>query len=264
MRLLEAARRADVAAVDACLVAGADPAAVDSNGFNPLHHAAMGANGAEPSTVVAVMRRLLDAGSPAEARSADSRTPLYLAAEFSSSPEPVLCLLDAGADPRVRDRHGNSIVVNAMDPDVRALLSAATGIVVEPPPAAPPSSRRGAWKWKATKARIEAVFEALRGAGMVALHEAGNTQEDGFADCAQAGAASGGLAPGIDGFCWYTRQDRARARRNGVLPLAFWGAPEGGEPDMRRVGRRIVDAFRAAGFTVDWDGSSATRPLLHL
>jgi hypothetical protein len=46
--------------------------------------------------------------------------------------------------------------------------------------------------------------------------------------------------------------------------VTFWGAPADGSPDMERVGTMIVDAFRQHGFTVDWNGSGAERPIVDL
>jgi hypothetical protein len=48
------------------------------------------------------------------------------------------------------------------------------------------------------------------------------------------------------------------------LALAFWGAPDGSPHDMERVGTAVIAAFRAHGFAVDWDGTSATRPVVDL
>jgi hypothetical protein len=64
--------------------------------------------------------------------------------------------------------------------------------------------------------------------------------------------------------CFYTRQDLNAAKRSSRLSLAFWGAPEGADADMLRAGRRIVDAFRDAGFEVQWNESASLRPALDL
>ena len=132
-------------------------------------------------------------------------------------------------------------------------------------PEASPSDSAGSSKlrkseWRAVRDRVTVVFDALAADGIVALHEAGQTQEDGFADCAEA---SDGRA-GVIGFCFYTRQDAKRAKRARRLALAFWGAPGGDPEDMERVGTMVVAAFRRHGFVVQWDGTGATRPVVDL
>jgi bifunctional non-homologous end joining protein LigD len=264
-RIHDAAREGDVETVRQCLEGGADPAAANEYGFTALHCAAMGANSAAADRIIDVMKLLVDAGTPVEAIGGGGRTALYLAAEFSPSVAPVQFLLDAGANPHVTDQHGNTIVENAMTPEVQQLLSRVTGITVpEPPPPEPAVVKLTAKQWRAVKTRIDAVFDALSAQGLVALQDAGYTQEDGFSDCSEEYRDRGGQTAGVHGFCFYTRQDLLRAKRTSHLSLAFWGAPEGADRDMTRVGELIVKAFRDAGFSVEWNGSPAVRPTVYL
>lgn len=53
------------------------------------------------------------------------------------------------------------------------------------------------------QARIGLVFDVLTDHGIVTMHEAGHTQEDGFTDRAEASEEQGGAT----GFCFYTKQD---------------------------------------------------------
>jgi bifunctional non-homologous end joining protein LigD len=119
-------------------------------------------------------------------------------------------------------------------------------------------------EWRAAKLHIDRVFDALSRSGVVALQDAGTTQEDGFSDCAEEFRARGGIGAGLHGFCYYTRQDLNRAKRSSQLPLAFWAAPDGAPEAMERVGQLVVDAFRKAGFIVDWNGSPSLRPTVYL
>ena len=265
MNIFAAAHAGDAQTVQACLDAGADVSAVDEYGFTALQRAATGANRTGLAGNLAVLRLLLQAGSSLEQRSRDGRTALFLAAEFAPSTDVVQMLLDAGAEADVYDGHGNHVIKNAMMPEVKQLLSRITGKPVPAPPAPSPEpvGMRAA-QWHAAQARIKLVFDALSDAGIVALQEAGYTQEDGFSDCAEAYHSRGGADAGLHGFCFYTGQDAARAKRTSQLALAFWGAPAGGSPDMERVGTIIVDAFRQRGFTVDWNGSGAERPIVNL
>ncbi|MEU6925698.1 ankyrin repeat domain-containing protein [Streptomyces sp. NPDC046631] len=265
MDVFEAAQHGDVAAVRAALDAGCDVTAVDAYGWSPLHRAAMGAE-ADPARAAAVLAALLDAGAPVEQPGGDGRTALYLAAEFSQSPEAVELLIARGADPDVTDGHGNHITVNAWVPEVAALLAAAAGAAPPAPAEAEPvpDRRLSRAEWRAAEKRIGAVLDGLEAAGFVALAAAGTTQSDGFDDCSEAAGERAGGPDGLVGFCYYTRQDAARARRTGHLLLAFWGAPDGSPRTMERAGGLVVGAFREAGFRVHWNGTGDSRPSVDL
>ena len=263
--IFDAARKGDVETVLECLNAGADPGACNEYGFTALHSAAMGANSADNDRIIEVMKLLLEAGCLIEAIGGGRRTALFLAAEFSRSVEPVRFLLGAGASPHVTDEGGNSIVENAMLGEVKSLLSGITGIPIPPPPLPTPDPvRLPAKQWREVKERIDVVYESLSANGLVALHDAGSTQDDGFSDCSEESRNRGGYNAGVRGFCYYTRQDLNRAKRTSQLSLAFWGAPDGAHDDMNRVGKLIVDTFQKAGFAIEWSGSSSERPILHL
>jgi len=263
--LFTAARSGDIAAVEAFIAAGADLGAVNAHGFTALECAAMGANQVAEADIVAILRLLVDAGSPLEHVGGGGRTALYLCAEFTNTVAPFQLLVDAGAHVDVSDAHGNHVIVNAMIPEVKDLISRLTGRPVPPPPPPTPKPvKLKAAEWRAAKARLDPVFDALEETGLVVLQDAGTTQSDGFSDCVEVWHRRGGAAAGLDGFCFYTRQDLNRVKRTSALSLAFWGAPEGAEPDMYRVGRRIVDHFEAAGFIVAWSGSGGARPTVYL
>jgi bifunctional non-homologous end joining protein LigD len=264
--LFTAARVADVEAVRALLQGGADVAALDAHGFTALHCAAFGSNSAPREANLEVLRLLIAAGSPLEAqanfdasaRSMRSGTPLYFAAESARDLAPVKLLLDAGAKPDVVNRAGVHVVVNAMMPEVKGLLSELTGVPVPPPP--PP--RRKAIRlendaWKLVKKRIDAVLAVLDAENILALWNAGPDQRDAFDACGQRAAKRG---KPVDGYCFSTKQDTDRARKTSLLPLGFWGAPAGEDAATKAIGQRIVGAFESAGFEVIWDGSSGSRP----
>ncbi|MFE3947304.1 ankyrin repeat domain-containing protein [Streptomyces sp. NPDC059118] len=272
MDVFEAAYRGDATAVRAALDAGFDVTAVDAYGWSPLHRAAMGAE-ADPARAAAVLAALLDAGAPVEQPGGDGRTALYLAAEFSQSPEAVELLIARGADPDVTDGHGNHVTVNAWVPEVAALLAAAAGSAPPAPAEVEPERRLSRAEWRAAEKRIGAVLGGLDAAGFVALADAGTTQSDGFDDCSEIAGERAGGPDGPDGpddpdslvgFCSYTRQDAARARRTGHLLLAFWGAPDGSTRAMERAGGLVVGAFREAGFRVRWNGTGDSRPSVDL
>jgi uncharacterized protein len=262
--IFEAARKGDVETVKQLLAAGADVNAANDNKFTALHCAAMGANSVDNCLIVEIMQMLINAGANLEQIGGGGRTALYLAAEFSNSVAPVQVLLDAGAEADIVDEHGNHIVTNAMDEDVQALLSEITGEPMPEEEIEMPSVKMNAAQWNAAKLKIDAIFVDLSKAGLVTLQNAGTTQDHGFSDCAKQFHALGGADKGLHGFCFYTGQDLSRAKRTSQLTLGFWGHPEGAPKDMQRVGKLIVDAFKNAGFSVNWNGSGSTRPAVYL
>lgn len=115
--------------------------------------------------------------------------------------------------------------------------------------------------WPATTDcdRLDAAFEALAQRGVIALHNAGYTQSDGYSDVREAHADA--PDPGrIVGYCFYHGQDLARAVDGGGLFLAF------GPMDARteetegpRIGRLVTEALQHAGLQVQWDGTFKQR-----
>lgn len=98
--LMMAALRGDLASARLLLDKGA---AVNRNGWTPLHYAA---TGAEPRMVAL----LLDRGADLEAVSPNRSTPLMMAARYGAE-ESVQLLLARGASPKVR----NDVQMNAAD-----------------------------------------------------------------------------------------------------------------------------------------------------
>jgi uncharacterized protein len=267
--IFESARKGEVETVKQLLAAGADVNAVNEYNFSALHCAAMGANSVDNGLIVDIMQMLINAGANLEQIGGGGRTALFLAAEFSKTIAPVQTLLDAGAKANIYNEAGIHIVINAGLRSVQELLSQMTGVPIPPPEIEMPSVKMNAAQWKAAKLKIDAVFADLSKAGLVTLQNAGTTQDDGFSDCAEQFAALGGINANLHGFCWYSGQDLSRAKRTSQLSLAFWGAAldgttEGTPKDMERVGKLIVDAFKADGFLVNWNGSGRTRPAVYL
>jgi bifunctional non-homologous end joining protein LigD len=246
------------------LDAGARIDAANDAGFTALECAAMGTNGTPAEQHLPVLRLLIDAGSPLEHRGGGGRTALYLAAEFSRGVEAVKLLLGAGAHADICDESGRHIVENAMMPEVKALLSEATGHPISKKVEQPAPKSMSMFQWRAARKKIDAAFDRLGQVGIVTLHDAGNTQEEGFADAAQLFNERGGSEAGLAGVCFYTRQDLNRAKRSSDLPLGFWGGPSGESQPTRRVGQLIVEAFGDVGLPVTWSGSEHVRPVVDL
>lgn len=262
--IFDAARAADVAAVEAFLAAGAKVNAENRAGFTALECAAMGADEMPIEQNLAILRLLIEAGSPLEHRGEGGRTALYLAAEFSPDLQAVQLLLDAGAEADICDEHGNHIAQNAMMLEVAELLSAITGYQIVEDDDEPEPRKMTAAQWRAACEKIDAAFQILERAGVITLHDAGYTQDDGFSDASDLFRQRGGSEAGLIGMCFYTRQDLDRAKRSSDLDLAFWGGPQGEADAMKRVGQRIVEAFDGIGLAVRWPGSELRRPIVDL
>ena len=264
--IFDAASSADLATVNSLLSHRVDLKLYNEHGFTALHCAVMACDSFRESHTIPVIEALIQAGSPIEAKTEDgrSRTPLYVAAEFSQTLGPVKVLLAHGANPNVQDSAGNHIVLNAWTDEIKILLSEITGFAIPSEPLELPCIPLTAKEWQAVKNQLVPVFDALSQQGLIILHDAGTTQEDGFDDCLEIYTKRGGMKSGLKGFCFYSRQDLNRAKRSSQLPLSFWGAPDGNSVSTLDVGQQIVDAFRQAGFLVDWDNCQTLRPTVYL
>jgi len=93
---------------------------VNKPGWAPLHYAATGGH-------LEIMQILLDENAYIDAESPNKSTPLMVAAQYGSTPA-VKLLLEAGADPTLRNELGLSAVEFALRgnrPDAASLISAA-------------------------------------------------------------------------------------------------------------------------------------------
>jgi len=252
MSLFEAARAADLDGVRAALAEGASAQDTDEQGFTPLHLAAMGANQGDTDDVAQILALLIEVGAPLEHPGLDGRTALYLAAEFSKGTAPVQVLLDAGADPDVRDSYDNHVTVNALDDDVRALLSSLTGVEAVPVPEEAPDRPLSLLGWRRLRTSVDAAFTALEGRGIVTSAGVGQNQDEGWDtvnEDAQRRAAAGSTPRGA---VFYTRADRSRAKASGSLALAFGTHDDDGDPG--EIATEVVTALRDAGLDARWDG----------
>ena len=114
--------------------------------------------------------------------------------------------------------------------------------------------------------RLDAAFVDLQRQGVLCLHDAGYTKQDGWADVAQAYADAGGPQSGIVGYCFYHRQDLERVIDGGDLFLAYGSVDSdiNSGTDAKdvagvAVGRQVRAAVERQGFTVRWDGTLAER-----
>lgn len=107
--------------------------------------------------------------------------------------------------------------------------------------------------------KLETAFHSLKKQGIVALHYAGYTLSDGFADCNGVAAWLEKNGEKTVGCCFYTEQDLEHILHGDttLLYISFGNYFE--TPTAAEVGQIIADALKAAGFCVQWDGTAATK-----
>ena len=113
------------------------------------------------------------------------------------------------------------------------------------------------WPEQTDNDRLAAAFAAMDERGVIALHNAGYTMQDGLSDVAEALHERADAGPWI-GYCFYHQQDVEGALAEDGLYLAF-GDNDGDAEQSRLVAGVVVDALQAAGFSVDWSGDVRTR-----
>lgn len=110
--------------------------------------------------------------------------------------------------------------------------------------------------------RLKNAFESLRGQGVIAMHNAGNTQSDGFSDFREALVRAPDKTK-VAGYCFYHWQDVERAVAGEGLYLAFGPSdPEQEETQGVKVGNLVMMALKDAGLRATWNGSFDQRILL--
>ena len=108
--------------------------------------------------------------------------------------------------------------------------------------------------------RLRAVFDQLNRERIIALHFAGYTLDDGFAEVDDVVRFMKTEKIPRQGYCFYHQQDVERAMDPSLqrLLLAFHST-NGDNQLAAEVGRRIVQLLTENSFTVMWDGSTESR-----
>jgi hypothetical protein len=114
--------------------------------------------------------------------------------------------------------------------------------------------------------RLDRAFAALRVRHIIALHEAGDCQEDGFELCDAAfGCLTKPEQAEIIGYCFYHRQDTTRAIEGAGIGLTY--CPIGpiqsdGDAEGIALDQCICNELVQAGLTVVWSGDFKDRILV--
>jgi hypothetical protein len=107
--------------------------------------------------------------------------------------------------------------------------------------------------------RLDAAFTIINKRGVIAMHNAGYTQSDGYDDFREAYALHPNKSS-ILGYCYYHGQDVERAVRGSGLYFAFGPVDPNEEEAMGpQVGKIIREELERTGLKVDWDGTFAKR-----
>ncbi|MBW6421354.1 hypothetical protein KX729_07865 [Rhizobium sp. XQZ8] len=109
--------------------------------------------------------------------------------------------------------------------------------------------------------RLDAAFVELRASGIVALHDAGMTQSDGFADVAEEFQMRREVNVASSGFVFYGGEDVQAALSDEELYLTF-GAFEKRNENTPAIAREITAALTKQGLRSSWSGDIGKRMLL--
>jgi hypothetical protein len=105
------------------------------------------------------------------------------------------------------------------------------------------------WPTRTDFDRLDDVFKALGSVGILALHNAGNSQSDAHGDAGQVWHDRGGRISGLHGYIYYHGQDLERVVSDGQLYIGF-GVFESAQMAPIEVARQAGAALKKAGFTV--------------
>jgi len=102
--------------------------------------------------------------------------------------------------------------------------------------------------------KLDRAFDELNGMGIIALQNAGYTQDEGIEDVTEMYEELGGEDSLVEGYCFYHGQDLERAVDGQGLLLTF-GDILGNEAKGEEIGERIVEVLHQHGLAVNWSGT---------
>lgn len=104
--------------------------------------------------------------------------------------------------------------------------------------------------------KLDRAFNSLKKHGIVALHYAGYTQSDGFADCNEVAEEREKMGEKVIGCCFYTEQDLGHILHGDSTQLYCSFGNYFDKPSAEEIGQIIVNELKAVGFCVHWEGSA--------
>jgi len=119
-------------------------------------------------------------------------------------------------------------------------------------------SEQSSWATVTDFDKLVKVFDQLNSSGIIALHKAGNTRQDGEEDTFDLHQELEKKGVKTKGYCFYHSQDVDRAIDVRSLFLAF-GDFEGNDKLTLEIGNKIVETLHQQGFKTKWDNTIETR-----
>ena len=111
------------------------------------------------------------------------------------------------------------------------------------------------WSQPTDFQKLVKAFNSLRKLGVVSLHHAGFTKQDGDYDCRVLLEELSDLGYLLKGYCFYNEQDITGVIDNmGTLHIGFY-SKESNEQEAIIIGQLIIEELRAAGFETSWNNS---------
>ena len=102
--------------------------------------------------------------------------------------------------------------------------------------------------------KLDRAFDELNETGIIALQNAGFTQDEGIEDVTAEYEELGGEDSLVEGYCFYHGQDLERAVDGEGLLLTF-GDIQGDDARGVEIGARIVEVLHRHGLAVEWTGT---------
>jgi hypothetical protein len=106
--------------------------------------------------------------------------------------------------------------------------------------------------------RLVKVFDQLNTSGIIALHNAGYTKQDGEGDAEDIYEELKKNGIVAKGYCYYHAQDVGRAVDDGRLYIGFGDFDDDNNKALA-IGKQIADALKAQGFRLNWNKTVETR-----
>ena len=106
--------------------------------------------------------------------------------------------------------------------------------------------------------KLTQAFDKLNTSGIISLHNAGMTRQDGEGDCEEIYQELKKKGIVAKGFCYYHWQDIERVVDDGNLFIGF-GDFKNNEKDALAIGNQIASTLESFGLKLNWDKTINTR-----
>lgn len=106
--------------------------------------------------------------------------------------------------------------------------------------------------------KLVQAFDELNSSGIIALHRAGVTKQDGEGDCEEIHEDLAKKGIKTKGFCYYHWQDVERVIDGDNLYIGF-GDFDSNDKAAAEIGTQVAETLRSKGFEINWDKTAYTR-----